>query len=375
MYNYEDIKRVHLEITSLCNASCPLCSRNFFGGQVNPYLPQSELSLDDIKKIFPPDFVKQLELIYMCGNYGDPMVAVNTIEAFEYFRACSRKIKLGIHTNGSGRTPEWWKRLAKTVDYCCFGIDGLKDTNHIYRRRTNWEKIMQSASAFIEAGGYAMWQFIVFRHNENQVEEARELSLKLGFKEFLVRKTYRFLTPSTGVKRSDSPVIDKKGNLEYKLEEPVNANFRNSAVVQIEKRMSQPKDFASYLNETEISCKVSSEKKIYVSAEGLVFPCCWVAGIYNKFRPFETTPVGKIIAQMPAGKNSLNAKLISLKEIIDDVFFQKIIPATWQSDSLENGRLEVCARICGKHDIYSGQFDDNTVNLTSFENKTGISSL
>ncbi len=257
MYSYKDIKRVHLEITSLCNAACPLCSRNFFGGQVNPQLPLTELSLRDIKKIFPPDFVEQLQLIYMCGNYGDPMVAKDALEVFEYFRSCNQKIRLGIHTNGSGRTPEWWKRLAKTVDYCCFGIDGLENTNHIYRRGTNWEKIMQAATAFIEAGGYAMWQFIVFRHNENQIEEAEELSRKLGFKEFLVRKTYRFLTPSVGIKIKDSPVVDRKGNLEYLLEEPANAQFRNSAVVQIEKGMSEPKDFVNHLNETEISCKVS----------------------------------------------------------------------------------------------------------------------
>ena len=50
-YN-EKIKAIHLEITDKCNASCPQCARNKLGGAVNPFLPNHELSLQDIKKIF-----------------------------------------------------------------------------------------------------------------------------------------------------------------------------------------------------------------------------------------------------------------------------------------------------------------------------------
>lgn len=35
MYDYKDIKVVHLEVTDKCNASCPMCARNKNGGAVN----------------------------------------------------------------------------------------------------------------------------------------------------------------------------------------------------------------------------------------------------------------------------------------------------------------------------------------------------
>ena len=61
-----------------------------------------------------------------------------------------------------------------------FSIDGLEDTNHLYRQDVEWDKIMERAKKFIGAGGRAEWKFIIFRHNQHQVEEARSLSKELG---------------------------------------------------------------------------------------------------------------------------------------------------------------------------------------------------
>ena len=60
MYVYSRIRQVHLEITSRCNASCPMCPRNVNGGALNPNLPLTELSLSDVKTILPAAFVRQL---------------------------------------------------------------------------------------------------------------------------------------------------------------------------------------------------------------------------------------------------------------------------------------------------------------------------
>ena len=99
MYNFKDIKSVHIEVTDKCNAACPMCARNIFGGKDNPLLPITELTLEDVKKIFSKEFVLQLEHIYMCGNYGDPIVAKETSEIFEWFRSINSNMTFGMHTN------------------------------------------------------------------------------------------------------------------------------------------------------------------------------------------------------------------------------------------------------------------------------------
>ena len=52
-----------------------------------------------------------------------------------------------------------------------FNIDGLQDTNHVYRKNTNFEKIIDNASAYIRMGGIAEWNYIVFKHNQHQIDK------------------------------------------------------------------------------------------------------------------------------------------------------------------------------------------------------------
>jgi len=57
MYKLEDIRQVHLEVTQKCQAACPMCDRNQNGGDLNPHIDLSELTLEDceniLSKIYP----------------------------------------------------------------------------------------------------------------------------------------------------------------------------------------------------------------------------------------------------------------------------------------------------------------------------------
>ena len=86
MYKYQDIRAIHLEVTQNCQANCPMCDRNMNGEGINPHINLDELSLEDCYKIFKPEFIAQLDTMYMCGNLGDPVVARDTLEIFSYFR-------------------------------------------------------------------------------------------------------------------------------------------------------------------------------------------------------------------------------------------------------------------------------------------------
>ena len=197
MYQLKEIKGVHLEITQRCQASCPMCDRNENGGKENTYLTNAELSLQDCKKLFTPKFISNLNVMYMCGNLGDPIIAVDTLDVFDYFRYTNTNMWLSMNTNAGAKNASWWKDLANVIGRkgaVIFSIDGLKDTNHLYRQNVQWEIVEQSIRSFIEAGGRARWDFIIFEHNEHQVEEARKLSEKWGCEKFIPKKTGRFFS-------------------------------------------------------------------------------------------------------------------------------------------------------------------------------------
>jgi MoaA/NifB/PqqE/SkfB family radical SAM enzyme len=349
MYRYEDVREVHLELTTRCNAACPQCPRNLSGGAVNPGLPLVELGLEDVKRIFPAELVKRLRKLYACGNYGDPMVAKDTLPIFEHLRAQNGAMELGMFTNGSGRTSNYWRALAKVTTYVRFSIDGLEDTNHLYRRGTEWSRIMAAVEAFVSAGGRAEWDFIVFKHNEHQIEEAQALARKLGFKRFFVKKTSRFFTAGTV---SAKQVHERAGTPAYVLREPDNPRLKNAAVV----RLTQIAHFAEYQAETDITCKAAAHSRIYVSAEGLVFPCCWTGALYPPNKPVGTAPMWDLVRRLPEGKASLDARRSSIRAIVEGSFFQELVPAGWAKRSVKDGRLEPCVRACGTHDTHAAQY-------------------
>ena len=111
MYNLKDIKDVHFEITSKCQAKCPMCPRRIAGGPLNPFIKLDEVSLETFKKWFPESFIKQLNSMFMCGNLGDPIISKDTLEIYQYLREVNPNISLAMHTNGSAREPAWWEKI------------------------------------------------------------------------------------------------------------------------------------------------------------------------------------------------------------------------------------------------------------------------
>ena len=58
-----------------------------------------------------------------------------------------------------------------------FGIDGIDQKSlERYRIGSNFKKVQENFRAFINAGGKATWQFIVFEHNEHLIKDAKGMA-------------------------------------------------------------------------------------------------------------------------------------------------------------------------------------------------------
>lgn len=373
MLKYKDVKRIHFELSSFCNARCPNCPRNVDGGYTIPGLIQTSITTDKFKKIVSPTLLEQLEMFNFCGNYGDPMFCKDLPEILEYISNHNPNCYVEIHTNGGYHQPDWWISLAekaKKIHRCSviFSVDGLEDTNHLYRRDVDWKSLINNATSFIDHGGSAVWEFLIFGHNEHQIENAKEMSKQLKFSQFVTKRAFGFQRHDSW--SSTMRVVDKNGKFEYLIHEPTNKNNKNKFYNSAEKNKGTydfPKslyeniidhhttDFEKIYNkqfpdsekETCISCYSVDTKEIYIDSTGTVYPCCWLGHASQKtnFDLANLQFINWLKNNVDIDKiNSLN---YSLNDIIDGDYFSKIAD-TWKRSNSQ-GKLQTCVLMCDKN--------------------------
>jgi len=254
------MKLLHVEASTYCNARCPLCPRSLYGYKVEGVWPEVHLSTDKFKEClskFP-----EREYVYFNGHLGDPMMNPDIVEL-----ATMTECRTSVTTNGSIGSKETWEALAKNNIIGRFSIDGLEDTNHIYRQDVQWNKIMDRAKWFIDAGGYAIWKWIPFLHNKHQEEETRALSKELGFKEFH-REDHG---------RSYGPALDKDANITHWILPAGSGKWPKPYDVPagIERYKQTHANFFPEEKVYNINCEHEQYENVYIDAQGRIAPCCY----------------------------------------------------------------------------------------------------
>jgi len=239
-------KVLHIEPTDVCQAACSMCVR-----ETDPNFRKDQkhhLRIEQIQQHFSDRRIAGLDKMFMCGNYGDPAAGYYTLDIYRYFRKINADIVLGMNTNGGVQSTFFWHALGglfnQPQDYCVFSIDGLEDTNSIYRKNVSWDKLMSNAEAFIAAGGSAHWDMLVYKHNQHQVDECERLARSMGFKWFRAKVSRRGFTD--------------------RLEAPI--GWQEPVVAQ-----------------GTIQCHAQQERSMYIDAQGRISACCWLGATQRDF--------------------------------------------------------------------------------------------
>lgn len=369
MISYDKITRIHVELSSFCNASCPNCPRNFMGGWEIPSLKKNTMDLQGFKRIFIPEFLKQLVQVRFCGNYGDPMMCVDLPRILQYIRDTNPNIFVVLNTNGGMQRREWWSDLAVQMQrgpgHVVFSIDGLETTNHIYRRGVRWESLLQNVKSYLATGAKAYWEMLVFKHNEDQIQQAHELSQSLGFAGFQLKRPFGFEHHDGHI--SAMAAINKKGEHEYFIYESQRYANRVSQVDLpdppkqptydivdfIAAREAGNKESFTHLDGQPLDCYSIAESEIYVDASGGVHPCCWLGHVsqpgYNSVNlQYEEWFLKNV------GHSNINALEHSLRSVVESDYFAKI-QATWKL-SHANGRPAHCSIMCAAKSVKKNLF-------------------
>lgn len=272
------IKSLHLELTNRCQAACPMCARNYNGGADREHLRLTEITLEDFKQWFPKEFLTQIDHLYACGNYGDPIIAKDCLEIFEYTRSINPKITLGLNTNGSAKSKDWWAKLATAMGpsgVVTFAIDGFKGQHEIYRRGTHFDLIIENVKAFISAGGRAVVDSLVFAHNEDSVDDLEKFLLDLGIERVNFKSTKRFYS------QEEFPVKDKSGNLDYNLVAAKTSRWKQEIRINVD-ALRSAEGMKMFTQNVTIEPECAIKSQVYVDCHGNLLPCCWIGSDFQE---------------------------------------------------------------------------------------------
>ena len=184
------IRHIDFELSSLCNAKCPVCPRQEFG-QFSDFV-QSYTTLEETQKMFDEELIKNLYNITICGNFGDGMGNPDIVKIISWFKSINSELYINIATNGGIGKPEYYEELAKLGCEITFGIDGYEEVNELYRVNVKWDKLKENVTAFSKYSGNNAFrvQFLFWEETTDQILPLIDFLEPLGCDEFWIRKPF-----------------------------------------------------------------------------------------------------------------------------------------------------------------------------------------
>ena len=178
-------KQVNNSLGTRCTLACPKCRRTQFEEQGIP-IDGGDLSMEDFKKL-----ADHFDDLILCGGVADPVLHPRFIKILDYSYKNGNKVSV---SNAASHRPSNWYRKAFEVNpeaTWIFGIDGLPKDSHKYRVNQDCEKLFEMAQLAVTMGITTVWQYIIFKYNENDIAEAEELAKDNGMN-FKVWKSDRW---------------------------------------------------------------------------------------------------------------------------------------------------------------------------------------
>lgn len=180
-----------IDPTNFCNLRCPFCPT----GQGRNARTREVLTLDNFKKVLD-ELGPYLIHIDFC-NWGEPLLNKNLTEMIKYSEQYFIDTK--VDTNLNLLTEEAAEKLILSgLDKIIVSIDGITpETYSRYRVGGDFYKVMDNLKMLLRIkrelkrpNPYISWQFLVFRHNEHEIEDVKRIGLDLGVDHVGITKAF-----------------------------------------------------------------------------------------------------------------------------------------------------------------------------------------
>jgi radical SAM protein with 4Fe4S-binding SPASM domain len=172
---------ISFEPTTSCNLRCPECPSG---------LRAFSRPTGMLKKDFFSETIDQLsnDLMYLVFYFqGEPYLNPDFLDMVRY--ASSKKIYTATSTNAHYLNDKNARRTVESgLDRLIISIDGTtQETYQQYRVGGNLEKVLQGAANVVKwkkelksKTPFIIFQFLVVRHNEHQIEDVQEIAKQIG---------------------------------------------------------------------------------------------------------------------------------------------------------------------------------------------------
>ena len=339
-----------LDFTTHCNAKCPQCGRtDQISGGLKKYenIPLKHWSIDEVKSVYTKKQLENVKGITFSPTWGDPMMNPDAYKIIDHLlKMLQFNATLTNITNGSMRTEEYWwwlgglalKHYTKKF-VTIFDVDGINQEMHsMYRRNTKLQKVLDNMKAFSSNGrSITRSQSIIFKHNQDYMEEIKELTKSYGSQNHAFVKSDRFKQNKNG------------DYIPYKFLDENN----NEVILEwadkpwADTHVPLGKDI---ILSNEIICKWAVTNNLNINFDGLVWPCCYIGAMdYSqqsaKFNQLE------VIKDFKANALLHNIKFTPLKDIIKSQWYTKTL-----QENISNNPISICKKQCSTQIREANQF-------------------
>lgn len=180
-----------IDPTNICNLRCPFCPT----GQNRNSRVKTVMPFDDFKKIID-ELGPYLIHIDFC-NWGEPLLNKDIYKMIKYAKGYNIDTK--IDSNLNHLTEEEAREMVNSgLDKLIVSLDGATpQTYSKYRVGGDFNSVMENLRILLEkrqqlerVNPYISWQFLVFRHNEHEIEDVKIIAKDMGIDNVGITKAF-----------------------------------------------------------------------------------------------------------------------------------------------------------------------------------------